>query len=61
MLEDSNKNRTVWATNTLRGFGQKANLFAFEAGRRSSTGEGVYKFTMDGTVDMADSLKKNKK
>ena len=41
--------------------GQKANLFAFEAGRRSSTGEGVYKFTMDGTVSMADSLKTNKK
>eukprot|EP00040_Diaphanoeca_grandis_P010862 m.55639 g.55639 ORF g.55639 m.55639 type:complete len:271 (-) comp22113_c1_seq3:1921-2733(-) len=50
-----------WATNTLRGFGQKGKTFAFEAGRRSSTGEGFFKFMVDDDTDFQDSLKKNPK
>lgn len=61
MIEiDNDMKKTTWVTNTLRGFGQKSNLFAFEAGRRSSTGEGIFKFTIDGGGDMAEVLKKKK-
>ncbi|CAG0907445.1 unnamed protein product [Cyprideis torosa] len=35
---------TVWALKYLRRYGYKEDLFTFESGRRSETGEGVYAF-----------------
>eukprot|EP00041_Stephanoeca_diplocostata_P021025 m.481376 g.481376 ORF g.481376 m.481376 type:complete len:270 (+) comp21716_c2_seq4:411-1220(+) len=58
-VTDMKTNKVVysWQTNTLRSFGQQGKTFVFEAGRRSVSGEGKFRFKLDNDVPLALSLR----
>jgi hypothetical protein len=51
-----------WKTSTIRQYGQKDNRFVIEAGSRSVTGAGTFKFDLDDpNVDFAAAMRSKKK